>query len=219
MVFTGLHFSERAVTFEDHAWLTSPRAPESLNQHVRLQTPSRGGALPPAVTWPWRGEVPFCSALAFICKACSCKCRVFTNAGIARSLELCPSTKEALKQETRCHGMFQASSTRLNQIIAVSALAASSWKKQQPWKSKHELPAEGMAQPGRHGAAQDLVGACQGRGMAGGGGLFPALVANARPRCPQQVVARWGSRGTLVRTPCRRSAGHLLWQSQALPRM
>ncbi|KAM6248155.1 uncharacterized protein M6G45_010145 isoform 2-T2 [Spheniscus humboldti] len=131
MVFTGLHFSERAVTFEDHAWLTSPRAPESLNQHVRLQTPSRGGALPPAVTWPWRGEVPFCSALAFICKACSCKCRVFTNAGIARSLELCPSTKEALKQETRCHGMFQASSTRLNQIIAVSALAASSWKKQQ----------------------------------------------------------------------------------------
>lgn len=119
------------MTFEDHAWLTSPRAPESLNQHVRLQTPSRGGALPPAVTRPWRGEVPFCSALAFICKACSCKCRVFTNAGIARSLELCPSTKEALKQETRCHGMFQASSTRLNQIIAVSALAASSWKKQQ----------------------------------------------------------------------------------------
>lgn len=89
----------------------------------------------------------------------------------------------------------------------------------QPWKSKHELPAEGMAQPGRHGAAQDLVGACQGRGMAGGGGLFPGLVANARPRCPQQVVARWGSRGTLVRTPCRRSAGHLLWQSQVLPRM
>lgn len=130
--FPGLHFPERAVTFEDHAWLTSPKAPEPLNQHVRLQIRSRGGALPPpAVTRPRRGEVPLCSALAFICKACSCKCRVFTNAGIARSLELCPSTKEALKQETRCHGMFQASSTRLNQIIAVSALAASSWKKQQ----------------------------------------------------------------------------------------
>lgn len=87
------------------------------------------GLGPPGRDMATRGEVPFCAALAFICKACSCKCRVFTNAGIARSLELCPSTKEALKQETRCHGMFQASSTRLNQIIAVSALAASLWKK------------------------------------------------------------------------------------------
>lgn len=73
-------------------------------------------------------EMPFDSALLFLWKACSCKCWMFTNAGTARSLELCPSTKEALKQETHCHGMFQASSTRLNQIIAVSTLALALWK-------------------------------------------------------------------------------------------
>lgn len=111
-----------------------------------------------------RGEVPSCSALAFICRACSCKCGVFTNAGIARSLELCPSTKEALKRETRCHGMFQASSTRLNQIIAVSA---SAWKKQQVLsKSFFFFPPldiscdaedgrRGLGMPGQRGQRQD----------------------------------------------------------------
>lgn len=55
----------------------------------------------------------------FISKACSSKCWVFV--GCVQSLELCPSTKEALKWESRCHGVFQASSPRVNQIIVTLA--------------------------------------------------------------------------------------------------
>lgn len=107
------------------------------------------GLGPPGRDTATRGALPFRAAPAFICKACSCKCRVFTNAGIARSLELCPSTKEALKQETRCHGMFQASSTRLNQIIAVSALAASLWKKPSLLSKPPPLQTAGAVEGGR----------------------------------------------------------------------